>query len=154
MKYIIMTIFLLKEISCCSQNENFEQIKLARYKISCDLETELNKIIERLSEEDRKLIFFISISKDNESYFISITTNFDADITKNYTGFFLLNSKQFLIIEEAPKIFFKFERIEEILLKSRKKRNNDLIVDSYIDELPMWLMRFNKNKYIEVYSSY
>ncbi len=137
-----------------SQNENVMLKEMFRYSVKCELKCELDKILDNLKPEDQKLLFIINTFDKKDTCQISLTTSYDVKINSNWVGFFEYRSKLFLI--ESMKYEFFFSKIGQdiIRLNVRKTPNPNDIVQSYIDNLPYWMLEYSNGRFTTKLSSY
>jgi hypothetical protein len=152
----LFVIFLAIHFNVFSQNENIIQIKMEKYDVSTILESEIQTIIDKIKPIDSKLAFIVNIYSEGEDYVIIISTTYEFDTVNlhQYVGFFDIKGKQFLIFKDAPELFFKSCGQEAIFIKSIQNNDPQELFQPYIDELPIWIIRYKKGCFTTIYSSY
>lgn len=151
---ILIACCLLFNFMASSQNENIVSKEMIRYSVKCELKSELDKIISKLMPVDQKLVFTVDTSIKNNIYQISITTGYDVEIKDSWIGFCEYRGKLFFLTSIVSEVFFRKVEKDIILVNIRKIKKPNEIVQPYIDNLPYWLLEYQKGDFITKLSSY
>ena len=137
-----------------SQNENIIPVEMIRYSVNCEFKSELDKVLSSLKPEDEQLIFTVNTFIKEDVCQISLTTSYDVEVKDNWVGFFEYKNKLFVLESiEFDEFFTKTgEDVVELNIKEPKKSSD--IVQSYIDNLPYWLIEYKDGLFKTKLSSY
>jgi len=120
---------------------------MVRYSSTCELQPELDKIIDSLKPEDQRLIFIINTFVKNDIYYISVTTSYGVEAKNDWIGFLEYRDKLFLLESIVDKGFFVKSGKDIIELNIEKKKESNDIVQAHLDNLPFWLLEYDKDRF-------
>lgn len=154
LKLVFSICIFLSAIVSFSQEENIISKEMIRYSASCELKSELDKIIDSLKPVDQKLTFIINTFIKDDLYYISLATSYSVEVNKGWVGFVEYRGKLFLIESLVNKDFFVKSGSGTIELNIENKEKSNGIVQPYIDNLPFWLLEYDNGRFQTKISSY
>lgn len=146
--------FLLSITASFSQNENVMLVEMTRYSVKCEFKSELDKVINDLRPEDQKLTFTINTFVKEDVCHISLTTSYDLEIKDNWVGFFEYKNKLFVLESIEFDDFFTKVGQDRVALNIKESKKSSDIVESYIDNLPYWLIEYKSGQFTTKLSFY
>ncbi|HHU48064.1 MAG TPA: hypothetical protein GXZ40_09235 [Bacteroidales bacterium] len=157
--FILFSFFLTVCFDVFTQGE-YVQVKMEKYIASSMLESEIQIIVDKIKPKDSQLCFVVNIEPRGDDYIIFVSTTISVYKTAipEYVGYFEVKERQFLMLQNTPELFFTSCGQGTISINVEPEPDVDpqkpFSTLLYVDELPMWIMRYEKGIFTTVFAAY
>lgn len=154
----LFSIFLAVCFDVFTQGE-YVQVKMEKYIVSPMLESEIQIIIDKIKPKDSQLCFVVNIEPRGVDYIIFVFTTEYTSRSKvqKYVGYFEVKGRQILILDNIPELFFTScgqQGTISVELETDVDSQNPFTNLLYRDELPLWIIRYEKGVFTTAFASY